>query len=162
MKARRDFAVLAAVLLFAAASVAEAGPGRGGGGFRGGGHAGGSGGRYSGAHGGGNWHGHGHGHGGYYRPYWGAGAVFLGATYIGWPSYYYPYSPYPAYYAVPPAYPYSYGAPATEYIEQAPAEQAPAPQGFWYYCAESRGYYPQVQECPGGWQRVAPRPPSPQ
>ena len=30
--------------------------------------------------------------------------------------------------------------------------------GYWYYCESSDGYYPYVKECPGGWQRVAPRP----
>lgn len=44
----------------------------------------------------------------------------------------------------------------------APAPTAPtAPQsGYWYYCAESRVYYPYVNQCPGGWQRVSPQPPS--
>ncbi len=32
------------------------------------------------------------------------------------------------------------------------------PQGTWYYCAESKTYYPYVKECPGGWQRVTPQP----
>jgi hypothetical protein len=36
--------------------------------------------------------------------------------------------------------------------------QAAAPESWWYYCAESAGYYPYVQSCAGGWQRVAPRP----
>ena len=155
MKTARNVAVLAAVLLFSAASVAEAGPGRGGGGgYRGGGHSGGSGARYSGGHRGGNWQGNRHYHGGYYRPYWGAGAVFIGASYYAWP--YYPsYYAHPYYYPAPAYYPPAYDAGPVEYIEQ--------PQGAvgdWFYCAGSRAYYPQVQECPGGWQRVAPRPPS--
>jgi hypothetical protein len=45
---------------------------------------------------------------------------------------------------------------APVFIERsAPAE--PAPQVWWYWCAESRAYYPYVQQCPGGWQRVAPQ-----
>ena len=44
------------------------------------------------------------------------------------------------------------------YIEQAPAAEPAQTQGFWYYCAASRAYYPYVKECPAGWQRVAPQP----
>ena len=29
----------------------------------------------------------------------------------------------------------------------------------WYYCEQTRGYYPYVKECPGGWKRVPPAPP---
>jgi hypothetical protein len=77
------------------------------------------------------------------------------------PPYYSPY--YAPYY--PPSVTYS---PPT-YIEQgvqqsAPAAAAPqaspASQNYWYYCAESQAYYPYVNQCPGGWQRVAPTPPS--
>jgi len=147
VKTVHTFAVLASALLFAASSAAEAGPGRGGGGYRGGGHGGGHGSgsgarHYSGGHPGGSWRGHGHGHGGHYRPYWGAGAVFIGASYYAWPVY---YAPSPAYYAP---------APVT-YVEQ-PAPPAPA---YWYYCRELSAYYPQVPTCPGAWQAVAPAPP---
>jgi hypothetical protein len=27
---------------------------------------------------------------------------------------------------------------------------------YWYYCPDPEGYYPDVEECPDGWQRVAP------
>jgi hypothetical protein len=27
---------------------------------------------------------------------------------------------------------------------------------YWYYCQDPEGYYPDVDECPDGWQRVAP------
>ena len=107
------------------------------------------------------------GHGGGWRL-----GVFVGAPlalaygFYG-PRWYYPHSYYyPAYY--PPVYyppvvsvPYS---PPT-YIEQggphaAPAPQtSPAPQNYWYYCAESKAYYPYVNQCAGGWQRVSPTPP---
>lgn len=82
-------------------------------------------------------------------PYWG-------------PSY---YAPYPYYY--PPYYPpvvVERAAPQV-YIEQqsaAPAPAAPmaaAPVNYWYYCAAAKGYYPYINECPGGWQKVLPRPP---
>jgi hypothetical protein len=43
-------------------------------------------------------------------------------------------------------------------IESAPvyAEQAP-PQGYWYYCASSRAYYPSVPTCAEAWVKVPPR-----
>lgn len=52
--------------------------------------------------------------------------------------------PAPVYYA-PPA--------PTVYVEQPPA------QAYWYFCADSQAYYPYVQSCASGWQRVLPRPP---
>jgi hypothetical protein len=64
----------------------------------------------------------------------------------------------------PPPY-YYYPAPIVvqqpvTYVEQNPqAVSAPAADaGWWYYCDQSRGYYPYVRECPGGWQRVPPTP----
>lgn len=53
--------------------------------------------------------------------------------------------PAPVYYTAPPA--------PTVYVEQ-----PPPPQNYWYYCADSQAYYPYVQSCAGGWQRVLPRP----
>lgn len=107
------------------------------------------------------------GHGGHVRF-----GVFVGAP-IGWgygfygPSYYYNpyynpyYSPYSYY---PPAVAVPYSPPT--YIEQgipqaapAPAQASPSPASYWYYCAESKSYYPYVNQCPGGWQRVSPTPP---
>src|SRR5205814_1770829 len=70
----------------------------------------------------------------YWGPYWG-------------PAYYYP----PPYYYYPPA-----PAQPTEYIERID----PSESGWWYYCDQSRNYYPHVRECAGGWKRVAPVPPS--
>ena len=47
---------------------------------------------------------------------------------------------------------------APVFIERAAAEPpAPAPQVWWYWCADARAYFPYVAECPGGWQRVAPQ-----
>lgn len=82
--------------------------------------------------------------------------------YVGAPYYPYYYSPF---YYRPYYYPPVVIVPASPpvYIEQAqPAPQvAPrqAPAGWWYYCAEAQSYYPNVRECPGGWQQVAPQPP---
>ena len=77
---------------------------------------------------------------------------------FGFPGYYYP-SPYyyPAYYPAP-----YYPAPVV--VQSPPVyterqEVAPEAQGYWYYCAATRGYYPYVKECPAGWQKVPPAPP---
>ncbi len=69
------------------------------------------------------------------RPYWG-------------PGWGYPYPP--AVIVAPPP-------PPTVYIER-PAEPAPPPVGYWYWCAEPQGWYPSLPECPVGWQPVLPRP----
>ena len=95
---------------------------------------------------------------------------------FGVPFYSYPYyAPY-AYY---PYYPRYYPAPYVVerppvYIERQPAAPAPAPapqsqapavqqpqalaNNYWYYCQEAGAYYPHVQECAGGWQRVLAQP----
>ena len=89
--------------------------------------------------------------------------VFVGGP-VFWPGYYYP----PPYY-YPPYYPAYYppvitvpASPPT-YIEQGGAQTAPAPSSqtnWWYYCADAKAYYPYVKDCPAGWQRVSPQPPS--
>jgi hypothetical protein len=80
--------------------------------------------------------------------------VVIGAPFFPWyyPPYYYPYYYPPAVVAVPAA--------PTTYIEQGGTQSPPAQQaqGYWYYCAESKTYYPYVKECPAGWQRVTPKP----
>jgi len=85
--------------------------------------------------------------------------------------FYYPQGPAyggspPVYYNTPPPGPgydgnavapaYSYGAPQpAPYYARSPAQS----QGEWYYCADSKSYYPYVRECPAGWQRVPAQPP---
>jgi hypothetical protein len=83
--------------------------------------------------------------------------VFVGFNF-GFPAYYpapyYYYPPAPVYYPAPvvvqspPVY--------TERQDVAPAAET---QSYWHYCAATRGYYPYVKECPGGWQKVSPTPP---
>jgi hypothetical protein len=113
-----------------------------------------------GRYGGGHYHG---GHGGHY---YGHSSVHWGFYFGGWPyygSWYYP--SYPYYY--PYGYPYYGGAVVvpsgpTTYVErgdQQAATERPA-QSWWYYCAESKTYYPYVKQCPGGWQKVEPQPPA--
>ena len=50
-------------------------------------------------------------------------------------------------------------APQPVYIQrQNPPESVSGIQpGYWHYCREPEGYYPQVQECPDGWEQVAPQ-----
>ena len=66
----------------------------------------------------------------------------------------------PWYYAPPPYY-YQpqviYSSPPV-YVERQDAV-ADRAQDWWYYCKQSRGYYPYVKTCPSGWQRVSPVPP---
>ena len=111
-----------------------------------------------GGHRGGGWH--------------GGGARFGFGVFVGAPLFSYYASPYYSPYYYPPTYGYapSYYYPpavaapayAPTYPAQAPAQAAPAqPQAnWWYYCAASKGYYPYVRECPGGWSRVSPQPPA--
>ena len=66
------------------------------------------------------------------------------------PAYYYPA---PAYYYPAPVY----AVPAPVYVER-PQVQA-APEHYWYYCPDSKTYYPYVKQCASAWQRVLPRPP---
>lgn len=154
--------------------------GRGGGaGFSGGGHAGGgrvggpgfSGGRQGGVgrpgFSGGRYAG-----GGWNRG--GRVGIYLGAP-IGFSYGSYPYSFYGApyygssyYYPAPAYYPLVQPAPVT-YIErsdepqiaaqEAPIDSSQDVQGsWWYYCVDAKAYYPYVNQCPGGWLRVAPQP----
>lgn len=86
--------------------------------------------------------------------------VFIGAPVVVAPWYY--HYPRPYYYR-----PYHYGAPVVVpepppvYIERSDPAPAPAPeQAYWYYCPDSKAYYPYVDRCAVPWQRVSPRPPS--
>ena len=38
------------------------------------------------------------------------------------------------------------------------AAEAPPAAGYWYWCADPQGWYPDLTECPAGWQPVLPRP----
>lgn len=77
-------------------------------------------------------------------------------------------APYPYYYYPPYYYPYYQPAPVEPpvYVQQEatpaapaapPAVSAPAEQGYWYFCASSRQYYPQVSSCSDAWIKVPPR-----
>jgi hypothetical protein len=93
------------------------------------------------------------------------GRVHLG-IFIGAPVVWYHYRPYYYYY---PYYPPVIVAPPPVVVAPSPpvyierGDPPPAPdsaQSYWYYCRESKAYYPYVKECPGGWQRVLPHSPN--
>jgi len=74
-------------------------------------------------------------------PFWG--------SYGGWRPYWPTYAYRPVVVTPPPV------------IVQ-PSQQLalqPPPPHYWYYCHNPKGYYPYVQQCPGGWQQVTPTPP---
>ncbi|HUO44680.1 MAG TPA: hypothetical protein VMT94_07200 [Burkholderiales bacterium] len=136
MELRKTAFGLMAALVLGGASASAFAQHHGGGGFHGGGHGG--------------WHGGGHWHGG-----GGVGIYFGGPLF--WPGYYDPYYGYPYYY--PPVV--TVPAEPPTYIEQGQNE-APAPDqnsGYWYYCPDSKTYYPYVKECASSWQQVVPQPP---
>lgn len=63
--------------------------------------------------------------------------------------FFYPWNSWPApYYAAP--------QPAPVYVEQ--RDGGLGQSGYWYYCANPSGYYPEVQECAMGWRKVIPTP----
>jgi hypothetical protein len=87
---------------------------------------------------------------------WGRERIGVG-FYFGMPIAAFPYYYYPPYYAAPIVV----QQPAPVYVERNPQPAAQVQEstaGVWYYCAETRGYYPYTKECPSGWQRVAPQP----
>jgi hypothetical protein len=68
------------------------------------------------------------------------------------PAWYYPP---PAYYYPPPVV----AAPPV-YVERTEAASPPPAEPYWYYCPDSRTYYPYVKDCRSPWQRVPARPPN--
>jgi hypothetical protein len=92
-----------------------------------------------------------HGFGG--GPRFGIGVV------VPFPGYYPGY--YSPWYDYPPGYAYE---PPVVYVQPTPAAApaaAPAAQSFWYYCADSKMYYPYAKDCPSPWQQVSPQPQAP-
>ena len=78
---------------------------------------------------------------------WGGGAPLYPGVFLGGPGPYgwgapYPYYPQPLV-VVPPQ--------PQVYVQQ------PAPQQYWYYCENPKGYYPYVPQCRGEWLQVLPR-----
>ena len=142
----RRLAVISAIAILPLLGAAGQVWASGGGGHSGGGHGGGHGSvvQHSGGHlAAGFGHGGGH-HGGHHLG--GHIGVFVGpAPYYYPPPHYYPYPPI----TVAPSPPV--------YIERNDPQPG-AQTYYWYYCANPEGYYPYVQECPGGWKQVIPPP----
>ncbi|MCL4802116.1 MAG: hypothetical protein KJ025_21165 [Burkholderiales bacterium] len=84
------------------------------------------------------------------------GPLWWGPRFYYPPAYYY-YPPYPYYYQYPPVATGPASPPV--YVERGETAAESDSTSWWYYCANPAGYYPYVKQCPGGWQRVAPRPP---
>ena len=94
----------------------------------------------------------------------GRGRVHFG-LHFGFPLYpytsLYPYDYYPApiyHYPVPYTVRVAPSAPPV-WVERDDVGREEDAASWWYYCAQSRGYYPYVKSCPGGWERVPPAPP---
>lgn len=79
-------------------------------------------------------------------------SVFIG------PGVVVPFGPFWAPYWEPYAYPYAYPPVVVQPPPQVYVQPPPSPPS-WYYCDNPKGYYPYVQQCPGGWSQVAPTPP---
>lgn len=86
--------------------------------------------------------------------WWGTGGLWFGFPPLVY-AYSYPYSyqyPYPYPYANPWAPPVAMLSPPETVVPTAPPAQ------YWYYCEDSRTYYPYVATCPGGWTPVPATP----
>ena len=82
---------------------------------------------------------------------------WYGGVYVGIGPYWrpYPYGWYPGYAWYPAPYGYAYPPLSVEppaYVEMAP------PQHYWYYCAPSQTYYPNVPPCTEPWIQVPTTP----
>lgn len=47
----------------------------------------------------------------------------------------------------------------TVYVEKDAADEQRDADQYWYFCPDSKTYYPYVKQCPSPWQRVVPHPP---
>lgn len=112
---------------------------------------------HHGGHYGGHWRGF-HGYHGHSHARSSLGFYFNLPLYPYGSSFYYPETYYPYLYQ-PFYYPREVPSTPPVYIQQ-PVPTAPQyPSGYWYYCTDPEGYYPNVQECPLGWLQVNPLPP---
>lgn len=142
---KKAFAVVGGVV--AAGALALCAPAFGSHGGGGGGHGGGFGGHGGfGVHGGGGgwggWHGGGwggwHGRGGYFGCCgWGLG--FYDPFWDPYLWYGYDWGPVDL--------PYDYAAPPV-------GTNVPPPPSYWFYCPDTRSYYPYVQQCASAWQKI--------
>ena len=94
-------------------------------------------------------HGQWHGHSGYhhFHHFRGHSSFFIGGTF--WP--------FGAPYGYGPVYVVPYRPPPKVYVERFDGTPTPQTRGD-IFCPNEGAYYPEVKQCPGGWQRVM-RPP---
>lgn len=76
--------------------------------------------------------------------------VHIGAPWYWW----HPWPYYHPHYATPVVVERREPPVYVERDEAAPEQS----QGWWYFCEQSKTYYPYVKTCPGGWQKVTPSP----
>jgi hypothetical protein len=81
------------------------------------------------------------------------GHVFVGVGPWWWGPPVYPY-PYPVYSSPPVVIQQT----PPVYIQQDAPTPAAAPQQYWYYCENPKGYYPYVPQCSQAWLKVVPSP----
>ena len=79
------------------------------------------------------------------------GGIWIGPGWGPWWGGYYPY------YSTQPLM--IVEQPNVEYYMMPAPEQNEEP-AYWYYCRKPEGYYPYVKQCPDGWMKVVPTPPS--
>jgi len=131
MGMRQPWMVLLGLLVVLLVTSAVPGQARGG---HGSGHGG-----HGGHHGG-----HGFGHGGHRFGHGTPGFIGPRLGVSIWPY----WDPYWSLYDTPPVV---VTPPPQVYVQPTPP--------IWYYCDNPQGYYPYVQQCPGGWRPVVPTPP---
>ncbi len=108
----------------------------------------------------GYYHGYGyHGHGGYWhggRGFYGFGLGLATGALLTYPYYDYAYTGYysPSY--VERSSVTVYDNSPSQVVQSAPNTST---LPIWYYCESPKGYYPYVQSCPSGWQKVPATPP---
>jgi hypothetical protein len=76
-------------------------------------------------------------------------SIIIGAPFM----YPYPYYPYPYFYY---PLPLPYAAEPPVYVEKYSGTPTPETQDS-IFCPNEDAYYPEVKDCPGGWQRVIPQ-----
>jgi len=82
------------------------------------------------------------------RPWYGPRPVYPSWGW-GW-GWGYPYPPPVIVESLPPP-------PPVVYVERPVVRDDAPAAGYWYWCAAPEGWYPDVVECPPGWQPVPPR-----
>lgn len=100
-----------------------------------------------------------YGHGGYWhggRGFYGFGLGLATGALLTYPYYDYAYTGYYSPIYVQRSSVTVYDNSPSQVVQAAPNSSA---LPIWYYCQSPTGYYPYVQSCPSGWQKVPATPP---